>query len=143
MTGIADRTDKGLKISGATQDLVLDTSNVYFRAWHTGLRYKCRLYDIMKKVFYLIKSFCRRLLIILKHKSSSKCAINAQNFLSNIYCFQWKKQSQIRLCEKLKALFTGWKVLEQLLNVLNFWMWALFSFKETGAAIGRVNDRNE
>ena len=74
----------------------------------------------------------------MEHKSSSKCAINAQNFFSNIYCFKWKKQSQIRLCEKLKTLFTGWKVLEQLLNVLNFWMWALFSFKETGAAIGRV-----
>ena len=40
-----------------------------------------------EKLFYLIESFCsgKRLRIVLKHKSSSKCA---KNLLSNIICFE-------------------------------------------------------
>ena len=50
-----------------------------------------------KKFFYLVESCSsgKRLSIVLKHKPSSKCAINAgtpQNFLSNILCFKWAKE---------------------------------------------------
>ena len=57
------------------------------------------------KGFYLVELFRigKRLWIALKHKSSSKCAINAgipQNFLSDILCFEWAKESWMKLCEK-------------------------------------------
>ena len=68
-------------------------------------------------MFYLVKSFGsgKRLSIVLRCNSSSKCAMNAgisQNLLSDIVCFGWAKESKIRECEKLKALSTGWEVLK-------------------------------
>ena len=61
----------------------------YMALWKSVLSYE--------KVFYLIESFRsgKRLLIVLKHKSFSKCATNAgihQNFLSNIPWFEWAKE---------------------------------------------------
>ena len=47
------------------------------------------------------------------------------------------------LCEKPKALYTGWKLLKQTFNVLNFWLCALFSYKNTWAATESFNDCNK
>ena len=69
----------------------------------------------------------------MKEKSSSKRVINAgiaENFLSDVLCFKWAKESENRLCEKLKALSTGWKILKQPFNVLIFWVCASFPYTE-------------
>ena len=65
-----------------------------------------------EKAFYLVESFCsgKRLWILLKHRSPSKCAINAgipQNFLPDIVSIEGAKENQVRLCEKMKVIFTG------------------------------------
>ena len=62
-----------------------------------ALDYKFKLYGVIKSFFYLIESCSsgKRLRIVLKHKQSSKCAIDAgipQNFLSNILCFEWANE---------------------------------------------------
>ena len=94
LTVIADRIARVLKTSGATHAVVLDISKAFYRVWHTGLLDKFKLYYMaFEKVFCRIESFRsgKRLLIALKHKSSSKCAINAgipQKFLSNILYFE-------------------------------------------------------
>ena len=58
-----------------------------------GSRLQIQVIWCYKKFFYLIESCSsgKRLRIVLKHKQSSKCAIDAgipQNFLSNILCFE-------------------------------------------------------
>ena len=118
LTFIADRIVKVPKDCGATQAVVLDISKASYRTCHTGLRYKFRLYGVMKRRFILLGYFLvvkgiemfwstshllslpfilriffpkfssfrcgKTLWTVLKHKLSSKCAINAQSFLSNI-----------------------------------------------------------
>ena len=79
----------------------------------------------------------------MKDKSSSKRVINAgiaENFLSDVLCFKWAKESENRLCEKLKALSTGWKILKQPFNVLIFWVCASFPYTEnrTMVAINKL-----
>ena len=66
-----------------------------------------------------------------------------QNFHSDILGFEWVKEGQIRLCNKLKALSTVWKVLKELFDVLNFEVWTSFPYKKTGTATESYNDSNE
>ena len=78
---ISDRISKVVKTSNATQAVLVDISNTFYRVWYTGLLYKFKSYGVMKRCFILINYF-----VVVK-KSSSKCVINARilhNFYSDI-----------------------------------------------------------
>ena len=47
-------------------------------------------------------------------------------------------KSQIRLCDKLKILSTGWKVLKQPFNVLNFSVCTSFRYTEKWNWLQRI-----
>ena len=87
------RIARALKSSGATQATQRHSRESRLLVFLQKLSYMS-----YEKVFYLIKWLNRgkRLLIVLKYKSSSKSAVNAgipQNFLSNNFCFEWAKES--------------------------------------------------
>ena len=83
----------------------------------------------------------------MKHKSSSKCVINAeipQNFIFIFLYFKWaKKNVEIRLWEKPKALSAGRKLLKQLFNVLHSWICESFPYKISVTATKSYNDCNK
>ena len=56
LTFIPGRIARVLKTS-ATQAVVLDISNLFYRVLHTGLLYKLKLYGIMKRCFILLSHF--------------------------------------------------------------------------------------
>ena len=144
MTVIANGIARVLKNSGSAQTVALDKGFLHCLTYWYSLEIK--VIWCYEKVFYLIELFrsCKRLWIVLKHKSSSKRAVNAwigQNVLSNI--FKWTKGSEMRLYEKLKTFSRVWKVLKQLFNVSSFWVCASFPYTENLNSYGSYNDCNE
>ena len=113
LTVTADRIARVIKTSGATHTVVLDISSAFYRAWHNGILYKFRLCGVMKRCFILLSHFVVvkefELFWSTSHLLSDEIP---KKFLSDILCFEWANESQIRLYEKLKTLSTGWKVLK-------------------------------
>ena len=128
-----------LKTSCATQTVALNISNPFYRAWHAGPLCNFWLYGVTKSLGHLLLCF-----ILLSHfvevkdfelfwSASLLLSVPLmleyyQNFLSDNLCFEYAKEREISLCEKVKVLSTGSKILNRHFNVLSFWECASFSY---------------
>ena len=94
LTVVADIIARVLKTSGATQSLIYQR---FFTESGTLVFFTNLGYMALWKGVLLIVSFRsgKKLWSVLKHKSSSKCAINTgipENFLSNIFALNGQKK---------------------------------------------------
>ena len=93
------------------------------------------LYSIMKMCFILLSHFevvkDFELFWSTSHPLSVGLMLNYLRIFFQ-YSLFWIKKKEIwkRLFEKLKDLSTGWKVLKEFFNVLNFWMCVSFPYTE-------------